>query len=150
MVMGKIIKRPTGIKIAGATLLSIGGVEEIPKDILKSTDSWWLRSPGRFNGCAAAVHNNGDIDYFGYDIKDCLGVRPALIISDSCDLAIGDKLSYKEYTFTVISKKYILCDSIIGDCIFRENPITSNANNYMLSDVKKYVDDWFEKNINRG
>ena len=43
---------------------------------------WWLRSPGFFRNCAAAVYYDGSVDHLGSDVdygNDC--VRPALWIN---------------------------------------------------------------------
>ena len=40
---------------------------------------WWLRSPGKYQNCAASVHNRGLLD-IGHDVNDFLAVRPALCL----------------------------------------------------------------------
>ena len=42
---------------------------------------WWLRSPGRYQGSAAGVYRDGDVDESGYGVGDANdAVRPALWI----------------------------------------------------------------------
>lgn len=40
---------------------------------------------------------------------------------------------------------HALCDNIIGKCVFREDWKAKEANEYEASDVKKYVDKWFNE-----
>lgn len=43
---------------------------------------WWLRAPGGHRFSCAAVAENGAIDYNGFHASlDCIGVRPALVVS---------------------------------------------------------------------
>lgn len=43
---------------------------------------WWLRAPGGHQFSCAAVAENGAIDYNGFHASlDCIGVRPALVVS---------------------------------------------------------------------
>lgn len=43
---------------------------------------WWLRAPGGHQFSCAAVAENGCIDYNGFHASlDCIGVRPALVVS---------------------------------------------------------------------
>ncbi len=43
---------------------------------------WWLRAPGGHQFSCAAVAENGGIDYNGFHASlDCIGVRPALVVS---------------------------------------------------------------------
>lgn len=43
---------------------------------------WWLRAPGGHQFSCAAVAENGTIDYNGFHASlDCIGVRPALVVS---------------------------------------------------------------------
>lgn len=137
--------------ILGATLLSKEEFKQY-EDIIPRTDGdWWLRSPGAFSEYACCV-----FDYGGYGRYCCysyggsvdrvgVGVRPALIISNLDNAKIGDKVEFEGKAFTVISPEYALCDTFIGKCIFRKDWKAEDANIYEASDVKKFVDDWFEK-----
>ena len=70
-------------------------------------------------------------------------MRPALIVNlESSNLADGDKIKYRGYTWTVILGKYALCDSIINKQPYREDRRVDNANDYEKSDIKKYIEDW--------
>ena len=57
--------------------------ERIAKKHIKGdTCSWWLRSPGHYANCAAAVGSSGSIYTSGYKVNDSsIAVRPALWIS---------------------------------------------------------------------
>lgn len=75
------------------------------------------------------------------------GVRPALGLSNLETLQPGEKLKFSEQTFTYLGEGLALCDDFIGKYAFRENWKASDANIYETSDVKKYVDEWFEKEM---
>ena len=136
-------KTPT---ITGATLLSVEEAEKLP-DHLRKYNGWWrLRSPGNYQDCAATVTYGGSVDCIG-DIVDfdraC--VRPALKISnrESSGLKVGDRFYFSNVEFEVISSDLAFCVTDIGYCAFRENWKAADANIYEASDIKKFVDDWF-------
>ena len=150
----KHITQKIDIDIIGVTLLSAEEAEALPKEIRSIDKYWWLRSPGYFNYLAMYVRGDGSVDYNGDDVNyDGFGVRPALevgyermcLVNPRLDR--GDKINLAGHTWTVISGQYILCDDIIGKCAFRTDWKGSDANDYEKSDVKKFLDDWFEKNI---
>ena len=41
-------------------------------------ESWWLRTPGRFSGCASFVNSEGKTSIWGDDVNHTSGVRPAI------------------------------------------------------------------------
>ena len=60
-------------------LLSIDEAEDLPKNIRKVDDWWWLRSPGSRSRDAAYVSKGGSIDAYGYFVYGGSGcVRPAM------------------------------------------------------------------------
>ncbi len=134
-------------EVIGATLLSIEEARGVDKKILKVSDDWWLRSPGYNDYEAAFVFGEiGNIFDYGSVVVESFGVRPALELSDftSSDLKVGDQFEFGDYNFTVISNQYALCDDIVGECAFRKDWEAEDANRYETSDVKKFVDDWYE------
>ena len=133
------------LEITGATLLSVEEAKQLDKEILKASGSWWLRSPGFAHKAAFVSGEYGDIRVHGYPVRESFGVRPALIISDleSSNLKIGGSIAFGNHNFTIISDNYTLCNDIIGECVFRKDWITKDADDYEASDIKKYVDDWF-------
>lgn len=135
------------LEITGATLLSIEEAKQLDEKILKAPDVWWLRSPGYSDNFAAFVYGgDGDVDDVGYNVADAFGVRPALTISnlESSSLKIGDSITFGDHDFTIISDKYALCNVIVDECVFREDYLADDANDYEASDVKVFVDQWFE------
>ena len=144
MLVNKIIIKQENLEISGATLLSVEEAEKLDSACLKADSLWWLRSPGICFIFAACV-DGGSVSEDGLHVGRELAVRPALIISNLGDFKVGDKFTVGEYAFTIISDEYALCDDIIGDSPFRENDKADNADDYEASDIKKYVDDWFEK-----
>ena len=135
------------LEITGATLLSVEEAKQLDEKILKAPDVWWLRSRGDDDVSAACVNACGYVYDSGYDVRQCFGVRPALKLSnlEGSGLQIGGRFTFGDYNFTVISDKYALCNKIVWRSIFREKGEAKDANSYEVSDVKKYVDDWFTR-----
>ena len=137
------------MEIIGATLLSLEEAKQLDKEILKASGNWWwLRSPSiydKYYNQAACAH--GDNGYVYVLVELSVGVRPALCISNlsSSNLQIGDKFEFGGRNFTVISDKYALCDEVIGRCAFRKDWEAKDANSYEASDVKVFVDQWFDR-----
>ena len=134
--------------ITGATLLSASEAKNLDKEILKADKDWWLGSRGNNDYFAACVI--GDTGYVygpGDRVDFSFGVRPALIISDleSFGYKTGESVHFGGHSFTIISDRYALCNDIIGECAFRKDSKAENANEYEISDIKRYVETWFEK-----
>ena len=132
----------------GAILLSKKEYEAY-KSLISPCDSfrWWLRSPGNSDKNVMSVYGvDGSVDNRGCYVDRELGVRPALLIEnlEFTNFGIGDKFIFGEHSFTIISKYYALCDDVIGKCAFKKDITVPNAVAYKTSDVKKYIDDWFE------
>lgn len=136
-------------EILGATLLS----KEEAKTLLKKDKrtygkNWWLRTPGDDNYYACFVNFYGYLDTIGqYVYYDIFKVRPALKIDISTsDIQIGDIFIFGDKEFKVISPELAwMYNDDIGECVFREDWTAEDANIYEASDVKKFVDAWFEK-----
>ena len=141
----------TNISFKGATLLSIEEAEQILQNILSFGDWWWLRSPGCSIIYAAYVYINGCVNGNGLRVDDDYGsVRPALQLNleSSNSVSDGTKLRIGEYDFTVVCNgNYALCDTSIGTAMFREDWEAEDANIYEASDVKKYINNWYENEI---
>ena len=134
--------------ITGATLLSVEEAKNLNKEILKADKNWWLRSPGDSGICAACVFGeDGCVIAHGLIVVSTLGVRPALEISnlESSGYKIGESVYFGGYSFTIISDTYALCDDMIGECAFCKYPKAKDVNKYETSDIKRYVETWFEK-----
>lgn len=134
--------------IESATLLSVEEAEEyLTKEERKYGSWWWLRSPGYDSNDAADVGSGGSVDYGGSGVNYGSDyVRPALTINlESSPFKIGDTFEFGGKTFKIISDKLAFCLEDIGFHCFREDWKASDANVYDVSDVKRYVDEWFEK-----
>lgn len=141
------VEDETELEITGATLLSIEEAEALPNLLRSYTDRWWLRSPGYKLYNAAFVNNDGFVIRDGYYV-DCsiVAVRPALHISNlnSSNLKIGDTIFFGDKEFKVVSNELAFCKTDIGKHCFREDYQAKDANDYEKSDVKKFIDEWFE------
>lgn len=135
------------LKITGITLLSIEEYEKYKENICAvKTWYWWLRSPGYDENYTAVVRGSGLVSHYGSSVDITYGVRPALIINlESSNLQISDKFKVKGYTWTVISDTLAICDEIIGEESFRDNLRAPDANDYEASDVKKYIEEWWNE-----
>ena len=149
MTVDKIVTQKEELEIIGATLLSIEEAEKLPLRLRKYNRWWWLRSPGYFSNFATGVSSGGSVDRHGYRVSSSIvAVRPALIIKNlkSSNLKILDQFEFGGKIFEVISKDTSFCLEDIGIYTFRKNYKIedNNANDYEKSDIKKFVDDWFE------
>lgn len=148
MKVNKIIKSTVEeeLEITGATLLSIEEAEEsLTEEERKHTCYYWLRSPGFNSSYAAHAYFDGEIDSYGYSVNNALAVRPALQITnlESSNLEIGDTFELGDFEFKVISDNLAwMHKQDIGGYVF--NNYFNNGNDYETSDVKKFVDKWFE------
>ena len=146
MKIEQITKIIEDLDITCATLLSIEEVEKLPLELRKYGNCWWLRSPGDRYSFAAYAYCGGSVNYRGsYVDYNSYAVRPALQIKNlnSSNLQIGDKFVFGEKEFEIISDSFAFCVTDIGRYCFKEDWKAKDANDYEKSDVKKYVDDWF-------
>ena len=132
--------------ITGATLLSVEEARQLDKETLRASGGWWLRSPGDYANLAAFVYGDvGHVSDYGRSVDRAFGVRPALEISKSSGYKIGESVDFGGHSFTIISDTHALCDDIIGECAFRKDFKAKDVNEYEASDIKRYVETWFEE-----
>ncbi len=135
------------LKIEGATLLSVDEAKKLLsiKD-REYSNWWWLRSPGYSQDCAAIVLYDGSVSYSGnYVNYGDFCVRPALKLNlESSGFKIEDTFSFGGKTFKIISDDLAFCLEDIGTHCFRKDWKAPDANVYEVSDVKRFVDAWFE------
>ena len=138
------------LDVLGITLLSVEEAEQVPEGTRAIRGRWWLRSPGYDDYNAACVDGYGDVCDLGYIVNYYEpGVRPALIVNlDSSNLSIMDKIETAGHRWTVITDSLILCDDIVGFTAFRADWQANDANVYEASDVKKWLEKWWEENRN--
>ena len=135
------------LEIKGITLLDIDEYESC-KDIAPlSAVWWWLRAPGSISYYAAYVIDFGYVDYYGDNVSCVGGVRPALIYNPTEIVKVGDKVEVAGYLWTIISDNMMLCDDIIGKSAFEKDWRADDANDYEKSDIKKWIEKWYEENI---
>ena len=149
MLVQKHTTDDVDLDITGATLLSIEEAEKLPLEMGKYDTWWWLRSPGTDSNAAYVYYDgtprrNGD-----YVENSDNTVRPALQIENlkSSNLQIGDTFDFGGKAFKIISNNLAFCLTDIGEYCFREDYRAEDSNKYEKSDVKKYVDDWFNQSV---
>lgn len=150
MLVKKHITEDVNLDIVGATILSIEEAEKLPIKLRKYDRWWWLRSPGRSSCFAACVLSGGSVSDNGNGVSNRFAaVRPALQIKNlnSTTLKIGDIFEFGGKTFKIISDKLAFCLTDIGEHCFRGDGRARGANNYEKSDIKKFVDEWFNQSI---
>ena len=146
MTVEKIIitKEREELNIVGATLLSTEEAETLLSREERKYEDWWrLRSPGTDSSHAAGVDYLGSVNYFGLDVyRNDVAVRPALQIKDlrSSNLKVGDRFEFGGKLFRIISDELAFCEEDIGYHRF-----DAETNVYEQSEIKKFVDAWFEK-----
>ncbi len=135
-------------KIEGAILFSINEAKTrlIEKERAYK-DWWWLRTPEYSQMSATYVNEDGSVRYGGVDVDINSGcVRPALRINlKNSDLKTGDAFVFGDKFFKIVSKDLAFCLEDIGYCCFRDDWNAPDANDYEVSDVKKFVDTWFKE-----
>lgn len=134
-------KKEIDIDVVGITLLSKEEYLQAKEYIPFTKRTWWLCSPGNLDWTAACV--DGGYVYYG-GVSNGLGVRPALKINNP-NLSLGDKLEFASHKWTVISDSTALCDDIIGRCAFRTDWEPEDANDYEASDIKYWLENWWNK-----
>ena len=149
------------------TLLSYEEAKKLPEEILQCKTPegyvgfnasngncyWWLRSPGYYCYDAANVSFGG----WGYDdsndVCSNLAVRPALqnFTSDEIAEMPKTKKGYVKYLGT----KWIDISEYLGyPCLLKETCLKeahrfdAEINDYEKSEIKKFIEDWFEKRLN--
>ena len=128
-----------------ADLLSAEEVEKLPKLILRHGDWWWLRSPGYGSSNAIGVHRDGSTGDGGYYVNIAnLTVRPALRLTNLNDYKVGDDFKFGGKWFRVINERTALCLDDVG-----KHRFDSSSNNYETSEIKQYIDDWFDNFIKK-
>ena len=152
------VKEPVELEIKGITLLSKDEYRRYMKNIPHLKEPWWLRSPHydpiySDNYHADFVYEEGNLSVYGADVSEIKTIRPALkIYTDFSKLKIGDVFEFKSKLWTIISGDLAICNTYISTYYFRRDYKAENANIYEASDIKKYIEDWFnneEKNMNK-
>lgn len=119
---------------------------------LINVEGWWLRSHSKHY--ANDIHfiwgEDGEIDSYGLVAEKALAIRPALQISKSMSLTPGDKLEIFGKSWTVLNDNLVLCDTAINNMLFRKDYNISDANNYETSDIKTYLDNWLNKELEKN
>lgn len=135
------------LNITEATLLTIDEAKLLPER-LKAYRNWWLKTPGSYSCYAAYVDYNGFIHSHGGYIRNNLNVvRPALIISnlESSEFKFGDRFEFGGKEFEIVFDYLAFCLTDIGQCAFKKDWNADDKNNYEQSDVKQFINEWFEK-----
>ena len=126
-----------------ATLLPSDEALALPERLRKYEEEWWLCSPGLEFVSATCVSADGVVNLLGFYLDSDFFVRPALHITNlkSTSLKIGDQFKFEDLEFEIITEDLAFCLGDIGRCVFSELLISD----YDISDVKGYVDEWFDK-----
>lgn len=149
MIVKKTFTKNKQLDIKGATLLSLDEAASLlTAEERCYCSTWWLRTPGFISNYACYVFSNGSVNYYGFNVFNFyIGVRPALIINriESSGWKVGDIFEFGGKEFKILSPKLAwMYKDDIGRCAFRKSFKADDANNYEVSDVKKFVDNWFE------
>ena len=142
--------------LRGATLLSVEEYKEYKDNIPLLHICWWLRSPGSRDKHVMTVNSKGKVNADGIlaDLTDKTGfclvaLRPALKITnlESLDLQIKDQFELVTHGFTVISDNLAICNDTFTSMAFRRD---GSSNDYEISDVKKYIEEWFDNTCKKN
>lgn len=136
----KKLDETAGYKDDELFLLSKKEYKKYENVIPKCRVTWWLRSPGFDVEHTLYIKHSNAIIAYGMNVRnECIGVRPALKIN-TYDYKIGDRISYKSFSFTVIDKDLAIATVPIDFDIFDEE-----NNNYETSKVRKKLLDFANK-----
>ena len=152
MKVEKYVTKEIEVDVREITLLSMEEYEAARAHIQPIDNWWWLRSPGYNRTAVRIVH-----EYYGtgnvigiYCYANEVSVRPALRINPIPEnLQIGDMFSFGGYDWMVIAETLALCNTEFCRRAFRKNRGAENANVYESSDIKPYLDNWLNTEIQR-
>lgn len=133
------------VNIKGIKLLNFNEYKGLIGKIPFTDSYWWLNTPNNKPYEVGYINTAGALEYQG--VSNHFGVRPALICELAEGVKQGDKLQIAGHNWTVISDTLIHCDEVIGHTPFREDFFAEDANNYETSDIKQWVDNWYQQEI---
>lgn len=115
---------------------------------------WWLRSPGDSSIDSTAVRSSGYVDEdAGFVFNDSRAVRPALRIEESLIKTLPrTKKGYVMY----LNTKWIDISEYVGSpcllkkkCMKEAHIFDGKSNNYEESEVKNFIEKWYEKKLKK-
>lgn len=157
----KLIFEEIDLELKEATLLSVEQFEKckayIPyfdeeiENFINISQVFWLKdeATGRFANntiCYAVYKYDSTKDWyvnndFGSPILDDIPLRPIVVFSNTNgELSPGDRFQIADTDFTVIGNNIAIVDHAIGLSKFDKE-----STDYEKSEIKKKVDDWFQK-----
>lgn len=134
--------------IKALVLIDAIDAENIPTNIRKYSDDWWLRSHGADDVSAAYVEKNGVIDDEGDYVDYIKAVRPALWIRglDGIYPDVGDVIMIQGRPWAYIGDDKVL---LVGEPLAKGAFSIELDNSYAPSRIKAYLDkvflNWFGK-----
>lgn len=147
MKVEALVRKDVNLDVQGITLLSVEEYEACREYVPPFNGIWWLRSPGSSSEYAAVVSRSGGVYSYGGSVSYDYAVRPALKLVGlkSANLQIGDNFRLFGHDWTVVSDTHALCNDSIGESPFREDYEAEDANNYEKSDIKRFIEEWFDE-----
>ena len=119
-------------------LLSVNEYNKYKNNIPEWDGFWWLRSPGNFVDLATLVRGDGYINYNGLTVSNEFGVRPALKISKSDNLHIGDRIIRCDFPWIVIDDGLAIAEVPVAVKTFDDN-----KNDYEASKIRRFLLNWY-------
>lgn len=144
------------LSITGATLLSKEEFEvnhklfeanHLASHLLGNSLPSWLRSPG-------SGSEKGLVFLYDYcsemSVDASHYVRPVLLYdANATSLTLGDQVVLNGQEYTVLLGNCLLKTDPIDFAPFRKEYTAADANVYEASDIKKLIDDWYQKEFGR-
>ena len=125
-------------------LLSFKEAKDLPLSVLSNGSFWWLRSKGDKRGLATMVDNVGY--FYPYCFVDGIcGVRPAIRIKGlklNNIIRVGDTVD-----LLGMEAQYIGNNSILLRENISAHRFDAKSNEYEISEIKKYIEDWLEEKM---
>lgn len=138
-------------------LLSKEEAEELPTNIRKFSDWWWLRTPGNLNIDAASVNIVGSVNFRGRDVLNDSGtVRPAITVKVNNPLKSNNPANVKNDNSSIQDKALKLAEAIAdevnNDPFLQSEPSFSKEVNcciehwmYRDDEEQAIEDDWIAR-----
>ena len=125
-----------------ADLLTVEEAEKLPQRLRKYKLCWWLKSPINNDMEYVADMSPSGLMDMNYVSNDTDAVRPALRIINLNDYEVGKMFRFGGQWFQVIDEHTAFCVGDIGKHRFSDG----SSNRYEKSEIKQFIDDWFNKN----
>ncbi len=135
------------LKVTTVTIPSVIDIKDLSLEVRATGFWWWLSTSAAVHSQVREVNPYGVISSGDYtNIPG--GIRPLIRFEKNEKIESGDTFILAKQEWLALSQEKALCLKSIGESPFRRDVNASDANIYSASDIKKCVDEWWERNSN--